>query len=162
MNGVIVASLTVLMGCSAALAAAQEPTTSGAPASAAATTAPVTAAAGSAPADATPPAEARIPFANHRGIYSWHVVDDKTVLIQAQNRQWYKATLMTPCFDLPFANTIGFATNADGSFDRFSAIKLRRQKCQLISLVKSDPPPKKAKKSSAPTPPPAPASAATP
>jgi hypothetical protein len=121
--------------------------------------------AGNAAVDGTPPAapaEARIPFANRQGIYSWHVVDDKTVLIQAQNRQWYKATLMTPCFDLPFAETIGFESNADGSFDKFSAIKLRRQKCQLISLVKSDPPPKKAKKSAAPTPSPAPAAASTP
>jgi hypothetical protein len=62
---------------------------------------------------------------------------------------------MTPCFDLPFANTVGFATNPDGSFDKFSAIKLRRQNCQLISLVKSDPPPKKAKKLPAAPPPPA-------
>jgi len=123
--------------------------------------------AGDAPAESAPtaaPAEVRIPFANHQGIYTWHVVDDKTVLIQAQNRQWYKATLMTPCFDLPFAETIGFATNPDGSFDKFSAIKLRSQKCQLISLVKSDPPPKKAKKppAAAAPPAPAPASAATP
>jgi len=87
-----VASFLGFLACSAALAGAgQDPA----------------APAASAPADSKPaaaPAEARIPFANHHGIYAWHVVDDKTVLIEAQNRQWYKATLMTPCFEkLPAA-----------------------------------------------------------
>jgi hypothetical protein len=119
-------------------------------------------------ADAPPAAdaaqEASIPFANHHGIYTWKVVNDKTVLIQSQDRQWYKATLMTACFDLPFAETIGFETNADGSFDKFGAIKLRDQNCPLVSLVKTDPPAKQGKKApaSAPASSTPPAAAATP
>lgn len=95
----------------------------------------------------TPAAEtqASIPFANHQGIYDWRVVDSRTVLIQGLDRQWYRASLMTSCFDLPFAQTIGFETNPDGSFDKFSAIKLRGQSCPLVSLVKTAPPAKKSK-----------------
>ena len=99
-------------------------------------------------ADPTPPPtaeQASIPFANHRGIYDWRVVDSRTVLIQGLDRQWYRASLMTSCFDLPFAQTIGFETNPDGSFDKFSAIKLRGQTCPLVSLVKTAPPPQKSK-----------------
>jgi hypothetical protein len=96
------------------------------------------------------PVEARIAFANHGGIYDWRVVDDHTVLIQSNSRQWYKATLMSSCFNLPFAQRVGFQSNPDGSFDKFSAIVLRHQTCPLISLVKTDPPSKKAKKHPAP------------
>lgn len=63
-----------------------------------------------------PVAEARIPFADHGGIYNWRVVDNRTVLIQGQDRGWYKATLLSACVDLPFAERIGFESNADGSF----------------------------------------------
>ena len=94
------------------------------------------------PAAAQP--EARIPFADHHGIYGWQVVNDRTLLIESQNRVWYKATLMSSCFDLPFSEAIGFKTNPDGSFDKFSSIRLRHQTCPLISLVKTDPPKKKA------------------
>jgi hypothetical protein len=90
--------------------------------------------------------EASIPFANRDGIYDWRVVDTRTVLIQSLGRQWYKATLMSPCFDLPFAQRVGFQTNPDGSFDKFGAIKVRGQYCPLTSLVKTDPPAKKSKR----------------
>jgi hypothetical protein len=101
-------------------------------------------------ADALP--EASIPFANHDGIYSWQVVDNRTVLIQAVSRKWYKATLFSSCFDLPFAEQVGFESNPDGSFDKFSAIKVREQNCPLVSLVETAAPAKKAKakKSEAP------------
>jgi Family of unknown function (DUF6491) len=44
--------------------------------------------------------EAQIRFANHGGIYNWQVVDDRTVLIQGQNRKWYKATLFSACIGI--------------------------------------------------------------
>jgi hypothetical protein len=86
--------------------------------------------------------EARIPFANHGGIYNWRAVNDRTLLIQAQNRQWFKATLFGPCIDLTFAERVGFESNADGSFDKFSAVQVRNQKCPLASLVPTQAPPK--------------------
>ena len=90
--------------------------------------------------------EASIPFANRDGIYDWRVIDSRTILIQSLDHQWYKATLMSSCFDLPFAERIGFQTNPDGSFDKFGAIKVRGQYCPLTSLVKTDPPAKKSKR----------------
>jgi hypothetical protein len=41
---------------------------------------------------AAPLKEASIPFANNGGIYSWAVVNNRTLLIQGRNRQWYKTT----------------------------------------------------------------------
>jgi hypothetical protein len=90
-----------------------------------------------------PDAEARIAFADHHGIYNWQVLNDKTMLVQSQDHKWYKATLMGHCNDLPFAEDIGFKTNADGSFDKFSSISVRRQNCPLLSLVETAAPVKK-------------------
>jgi Family of unknown function (DUF6491) len=107
--------------------------------------------AASAPAAAAPAAkplpEVRINFANHGGIWDWSVVDTKTLLIQDRSRRWYKATLFVNCIDLPFDQKLGFESNPDGSFDKFSAIQTRGQRCPLISLVRTDAPvSKKSKK----------------
>jgi Family of unknown function (DUF6491) len=108
--------------------------------------------------------QVEIPFANHGGIYSWQVESDHSVLIQDQRHKWYRATLMGSCFDLAFAERIGFQTNPSGSFDRFSQIVVRGQRCPLTSLVPSPGPAKKGKApkaappaatAPAPTPPPA-------
>jgi len=119
------------------------------PGGAAAVTAPAASPAPNpaAAADTAAPKEASIPFANHGGIYNWGVVDNRTLLIQGRNRKWYKATLFAPCIDLPFAQTIGFKTNASGSFDKFSSIVVRRRRCSLTSLVEIPPPVKKPNKS---------------
>lgn len=116
------------------------------------------------PAGAAAQPQASIAFANHGGIYDWRVIDDRTVLIEALDRQWYKATLMSPCINLTFAQRLGFETNPDGSFDKFSAIRLHHQICPLTSLVKTAPPGKKSKRHpsdvttpAAPSAPPAPA-----
>jgi Family of unknown function (DUF6491) len=102
--------------------------------------------------------EARIPFANHGGIYNWRAVNDRTLLIQAQNRQWFKATLFAPCIDLAFAQRVGFESNADGSFDKFSSIRVRKQKCSISSLVPTEAP----AKAKSPKPATAPAATAAP
>jgi hypothetical protein len=96
------------------------------------------------PAPATAPTEAQIPFAKSN-IWNWQVVDDKTVLIQDQARRWYKATLFGTCTNLPFADKVGFDSSPGDTFDKFSALLVRGQRCPLASLVKTDPPAKKAK-----------------
>jgi hypothetical protein len=105
---------------------------------------PTPPAASSAVAATAPAREARIPFAK-RNIWNWQVVDDQTVLIQDQGRRWYKATLFSRCINLPFANTIAFDSSPDGTFDKFSAILVREQRCPLRSLVETTAPPKKSK-----------------
>jgi hypothetical protein len=113
----------------------------GVPANAADAPVPPAASAGAAPA---PAREAQIPFAD-KTIWNWQVVDDRTVLIQDRGRRWYKATLLGPCVNLPFAERLGFESNSDGAFDKFSAIHVREQRCPLVSLVKTTAPPKKSK-----------------
>jgi hypothetical protein len=100
--------------------------------------------AASVPAAPAPAPEAQIPFAK-TNIWNWQVVDDKTVLIQDQGRRWYKATLYGTCINLPFAERIGFDSSPDGTFDKFSAILVRGERCPLKSLVETSAPPKKAK-----------------
>jgi hypothetical protein len=100
--------------------------------------------AGSAAAAPAPAAEAQIAFAK-KNIWNWQVLDDQTVLIQDQGRRWYKATLFGHCINLPFANKIAFDSNPGGSFDKFSAILVRGQRCPLMSLVETTAPPKKVK-----------------
>jgi hypothetical protein len=90
-------------------------------------------------------------------------VNDRTLLIQAQNRQWFKATLFAPCIDLPFAERVGFESNADGSFDKFSSIRVRNQKCPILSLVPTEAPAKaKSPKAAVPPAATAPPAATTP
>jgi hypothetical protein len=98
------------------------------------------------PAAAQAPAqETQIPFASKGGIWSWQVVDNKTVLIESRGRKWYKATLFSNCINLPFSERMTFVPNASGSFDRFSTIRVGSQRCPLSSLVATSAPPKKSK-----------------
>jgi hypothetical protein len=84
--------------------------------------------------------QASIPFGRSQ-IYSWQVANDRSIYIETNNRQWYKADLMGHCIDLPFAQHVGFGFNADGSFDRFSTIYSRGQNCPVTSLTQVDMPP---------------------
>ncbi len=129
----MVASL--LVACSGAAAAADDTPPAAPPASAV-----------TPPAAAPAAPEARIPFANRHGIYDWRVVDRSTVLIESSAHRWYLAKLFAPCFDLPFAQAVGFKSNPDGSFDKFSALEVRGQRCPLLSLVETAAPAKPGKK----------------
>ena len=50
------------------------------------------------------------------------------------------------CFDLPFADRVGFRSNPAGDFDRFSSVFVRGQRCAVKSVTASAPPPKPVKK----------------
>lgn len=92
------------------------------------------------------PPQASIPFVNHDGIRDWRATDSRTLYVQDSRRRWYRATLFAPCLDLPFAQTIGFETRGVDTFDRFSSIRVRGQRCAMSSLERSEPPPPKAKR----------------
>ena len=87
------------------------------------------------------PAEVSIPFVNHGGIRDWRAEDRDTLYIQGRDRQWYKATLMAPAHDLPFAWAVGFDTGPTDRLDRFSSVVVRGQGYPIMSLVKVDGPP---------------------
>ena len=89
------------------------------------------------------PIEMSIPFVSHGGIRDWRAIDRDTLYVQDTHRHWYRAELMTSCFDLPFTETIGFAAGGTDRFDRFSSVIVRGQLCPLKSFVASGPPPKK-------------------
>ena len=84
-------------------------------------------------------------FANHGGIRDFRVINDRTIYLQGNGRRWYRADLMGSCSGLRFRDTLGFESDPDGSFSRFSTIRTRGQSCAVRSLVESGPPPRKAK-----------------
>jgi len=90
--------------------------------------------------------EASIPFVNHGGISNWRADGDEGLYIQDQHRNWYRASLMGACTDLPYAQAVGCRTWGGDRLDRFSAIQVGGQRCQIESLVTSAPPPAKAHK----------------
>src|SRR5688500_12338931 len=99
------------------------------------------------PETSPPPSgeEVRIPFANMRGgIRSFHAEDQDTVYIQDRRRDWYRAEIVGPCIALPWALRIGVDTRGSSSFDRTSALLVEGDRCQLISLTRSDRPVRRA------------------
>jgi len=97
------------------------------------------AAAGPAP----PPApEARIPFLSFRSIRTFHPVGDDVIYLQDTRRNWYRATLAGPCFNLATAIRIAVDTRYSGdTLDNSSSFLVDGQRCPIHSLVRSDPPP---------------------
>ena len=94
-----------------------------------------------APAKQPAAAEASIPFLNHGGIRDWRAVGDSTLYVQDQQGQWYRASLMGPAFDLPFAEAIGFDGRGTDTFDRFANVVVRGQSYPVQSLAKVSGPP---------------------
>ncbi|MBC2779192.1 DUF6491 family protein [Parasphingopyxis marina] len=95
---------------------------------------------GSAPAladhhEGAEPEQARIPFADSRGIRNWRADDgEDAILIEGRGGQWYRAEFMRRCMGLNFSNAVGFETRGAGSFDRFSVVRTRDDRCQVRSL----------------------------
>lgn len=90
--------------------------------------------------------EARIPFP---AMVSDFRTDGTDTLYLRAGRQWYRATFIAPCLDLPWAWQIAFKPSGGiGGIDRFTTILLpHREECRLASLVKIDgTPPDHAKK----------------
>lgn len=93
--------------------------------------------------------QVRIPFPGFR-IRNFHAESREVIYLEDQSRRWYRAELIGPCTGLPFAQAIGIDTRGGGSFDKFSAIVVEGDRCQLTSLTRSEKPQKrKAKKRSA-------------
>lgn len=92
--------------------------------------------------------EVRIPFPGFR-LRNFRAESQDVVYLQDHRRNWYRAEVIGPCTELPFANAIGIDTRGSSSFDRFSAIVVGGDRCQLTSLTRSEKPQKKAKKRAA-------------
>lgn len=94
------------------------------------------------------PIEMSIPFVSHGGIRDWRAIDHDTLYVQDTHRNWYRAELLSRCFDLLFAEAIGFDASGTDRFDRFSSVVVRGQRCPVKSFVASGPPPRKERKRS--------------
>ena len=93
------------------------------------------------------PRPAEIPFANHGGIWSWQTGDDdRTVYFQDMHRQWFKATLFAPAFDLPYVENLRVDSGPTGTLDKWGAIFIGRQRYTFSAFEKLDGPPPHAKK----------------
>lgn len=91
--------------------------------------------------------EARIAFPNHGNVRNFRADGRETVYIQDIKRKWYKASLFGPCPGLPWAQAIGVDADGRPTFDRFSSLIVRGERCSLSSLVRVEgPPSKKARK----------------
>jgi hypothetical protein len=88
--------------------------------------------------------EVRIPLAAFR-LRSFRADSRDVVFIEDRRRNWYRAEVIGPCRELPFAHAIGIDTRGSSSFDKFSAIVVGGERCPLHSLTRSEKPRKKAK-----------------
>ena len=85
--------------------------------------------------------EARIPFVNFRTVRTFRPVGDDVVYIQDVRRNWYRAELNGPCFNIGTALRIGVDTRYGDTLDNTSNFIVDGQTCPIHSLVRSGPPP---------------------
>ncbi|GFM27550.1 DUF6491 family protein [Novosphingobium sp. PY1] len=90
--------------------------------------------------------QASIPFADHGGVDDWRAGDSRTIYFRDSHRQWYRATLMSPAFDLPYVEHIGIDAGPTGTLDKFGAVVVKGQRYQITSFERVDAPPKKSGK----------------
>ncbi|HWH22636.1 MAG TPA: DUF6491 family protein [Allosphingosinicella sp.] len=86
--------------------------------------------------------EARISFPR-ANIRSFRALSREEVYFDAGRGRWYKATLMYPCRELPWAQAIGFITRGTSTLDRFGELVVDGERCPIQSLVRSEEPPKR-------------------
>ncbi len=104
-------------------------------------------AAAAAPALAAPEPEreeASIPFVNHsRAIRTFEAPSDDLVYLQDRQSRWYRAEIGGPCIGLSWANAVGYDTRGSLSLARGGSILVDNQRCQIVSLTRSEPPPRR-------------------
>ncbi|MEN3950416.1 DUF6491 family protein [Iodidimonas sp. SYSU 1G8] len=75
-----------------------------------------------------------ISFANFGAIRDWKAEGSGAMIIETTSGDKYRATFMNRCSSLPYSETVGFVTSPSGSLDKFGAVLVRDQKCQIRSL----------------------------
>jgi len=93
--------------------------------------------------DGPAPEEARIPFAGFQSIHTFYPVGEDVVYLQDQRRDWYRATLSGPCFNIGTAVAIGLDTRPGDTVDNTSSFLVDGRRCPIHSLVRSGPPPRR-------------------
>lgn len=91
----------------------------------------------SAPVSDRPEPQARIPFVNHGSVRNFRPVGDDVVYLQDTRRNWYRADLAVPCFNLRSSIRIGVDTRFGGTLDSTSSFIVNGERCPIRSLVRS-------------------------
>lgn len=84
--------------------------------------------------------EAEIVFPNYGAIRNFEANGNDGIWLEDRQRRWYYGELIGHCRDLNFAQRVGFDTGGASVFDKFSAIIVGGDRCQLSSLVTSEKP----------------------
>jgi Family of unknown function (DUF6491) len=84
--------------------------------------------------------ETKIVFPNYGSIRNFEADGNDGIWLEDRQRRWYYAEILGSCQDLNFVQAIGFDTGGAPTFDRFSSIIVRGQKCPVASLVTSEKP----------------------
>lgn len=87
--------------------------------------------------------EARIAFPNNATIRTFRATSRDTIYIQDRARRWYRGNVIGPCLELPFAQALGVDTRGSRTLDRFSALIVEGERCQLNSFVRVAGPPER-------------------
>lgn len=102
------------------------------------------------------PAEAGsagIAFANHGGVDDWRALSDREIWFRDNHNIWFRATLLTPAFDLLGTETIGIDASPSGTLDKFGGIFVKDRHYSFATFERMPgPPPKKADNQEAPPP----------
>ena len=86
--------------------------------------------------------EVRIPLARFR-LRTFRPVGNDLVYLQDWQRNWYKATLAEPCYNLGSALHVGFDTQGASWIDNSTVLLAEGESCRIISLVRSEGPPQR-------------------
>ena len=89
--------------------------------------------------------EASIAFADHGGVDDWRAESDRVIYFKDQHRQWYRATLFSPAFDLPYVEHIGIDARPGGSLDKWGGIIVRGQRYSFQTFERVAGPPERRK-----------------
>ncbi len=84
--------------------------------------------------------EARIVFPNQGAIRNFEADGNDGIWLEDRQRRWYYADFIGGCQELNFAQAIGFDTRGSPSFDKFSTIIVRGERCPIASLVTANKP----------------------
>jgi hypothetical protein len=84
--------------------------------------------------------ETSIAFPNYGAIRNFEADGNDGIWLEDRQRRWYYAEIIGGCRDLNFAQAIGFDTRGAPTFDKFSSIIVRGDKCPLTSLVTAEKP----------------------
>lgn len=84
-----------------------------------------------------------IAFADHGGISDWRADGTRGLWVRSQNGNWYYATFMGSCTQLPWTfESLRFITGPAGELDRWSAIDVPHGgRCYFTDFRASDGPP---------------------